>query len=220
MKKHVLLSLLGLSFLAVAPNADAVIAITLSGNPTTGPQFVVGAGTSNPVPDGSLIRIGTFEAAPNVNGTFAEYAAAFQEFGRTTVGHTTASAPVNQGRVNRANISGNNDPVQSPQPDTYFLGRTVYIWVYNSATEDPLAPQGIFSTSQAVFTDALSSTSTSVNQYLTPAGRFPAPLGTQTSVDTSGNLVTVFHLAVVIPEPASTAMFGLLAALGLMRRRR
>jgi len=216
MKKHLILTLLGLA--ALATKSSAVIAISLSGNPTSGPQFVVGPGSSSPVLDGRLIRIGTFETAPAAGATFEQFASSFQEFGRTTVGHTTAAAPVNQGRVNRSGVTGNNDSVQSPQPDTFFLGKTVYIWVYDSTTEDPTVAQGVFSTTQATFADALGATSTSVNQYRTAFGQFIPGSSTTVDVD-AGNLVTFFHLAVPIPEPG-TASLALLALAGLIRRRR
>jgi uncharacterized protein (TIGR03382 family) len=219
MKKHLLVTLLGLA--VFASKSAAVIAISLSGNPSTGPQFVVGPGTTTPVLDGRLIRIGTFETAPAAGATFDDFASSFQEFGRTTIGHTTAAAPVDQGRVNRSGVTGNTDPVQSPQPDTYFLGRTVYIWVYDSATESSSVAQGLFSTTQATFADALGATSTSVNQYYTAYGRFEGGTATSTTINTTTDpdQVTFFHLAVPIPEPA-TASLGLLALAGLMRRRR
>jgi hypothetical protein len=197
------------------------VIISLSGNPSTGPQFVIGTGTSSFVLDGSLIRVGTFTSPPTATGSFESFASTFHEFGRTTMGHTTASAPVNQGRLNRtqANSINGSDTADSPDPDSFFVDKTVYIWVYGTATADASAPQGIFSTTQSTFKDQAAALTLSVNQFITGYGQLPG--GNPTSVDTANNLATFFHLsAPAIPEPTSVATFGLLGFLGLMRRRR
>ena len=220
MKKHLTIAALVCAF--TATSSMAAVTLTLSGNPNNGPQFVVGSGTTTPVLDGSLVRIGTFDTVPDANGTFESFASSFREFGRTTIGHTTAAAPVNLGRMNRANIPGIEGGT-SPDGDGSFVDKTIYIWVYNSATADPSVAQGIFSTSFNTFKDQATALSIGVNTFITPFGQH-SPLRPQenaTSVDkNANNQATFFHLSSPVPEPTSTVIFGLLAGLGIMRRRR
>jgi hypothetical protein len=203
-----------------AVNASAAVIISLSGNPTNGPQFVVGSGNSSFVLDGSLVRIGTFESAPAANSTFAALESAFREFGRTTIGHTTAAAPTNVGRMNRSNLVG-VDGGTSPDADGFFVGKSVYIWVYNSASADSGAAQGIFSTAQNTFQDQSTALSLSINQFRTAIGTHnPAENPTTTDINQTNNTVTFFHLSNPVPEPSSALIISLVAALGFTRRQR
>jgi len=199
------------------------VTISLTGNPTTGPAFFLGPGLGV-VPDGALIRIGTFEAPPNPNGTFLEFASAFHEFARTTMGNATNT---NTGHPVRNNIAGSADPVQSPDADSYFIGKNVYIWVYADADGDTTGTenQGIFATT-LTYADQATALSTSTTGYINDFGVLVAPVGTPTSPATAHlnaatpPQVTRFDLAAVIPEPSSIATLGLLGLLGLARRRR
>jgi hypothetical protein len=208
-----------ITILGTASITSAAVTLNLAGSPSTGPQFVVGSGNTTFAMDGSLIRVGTFESVPSANATFTTLESAFREFGRTTIGHSNAAAPVNQGRVNRAGIAGIEGGT-SPDADSFFIGKSVYIWVYNGASSDPMAAQGVFSTAQATFADAAAAVSLSVNLFLSAFGTHdPALNPTSTEVNGS-NQVTFFHLSVPVPEPSAFAVTGLVALAAFMRRRR
>jgi len=216
MKKYLATSIL--ASLVLAANSFAAVSINLSGNPNSGPQFFTGAGSSTVIPDGSLIRIGTFDAAPSAGAAFASYAGSFREFGRTTIGNATNVNP-GTGRVNRLAILGGAAP-DSPDEDASFVGKTIYIWVYNSASasSDPSVAQGVFATS-LTFADQATALSTSITGYINAFGT-AGDGGPAASVEkNANNLATRFNLAAV-PEPTVTMSLGLLGALGLMRRRR
>jgi hypothetical protein len=217
MKKNLLIAL---TSLAVASSSMGAVTISLTGNPTSGPAFF---NPSTVVLDGSLIRIGTFNAAPATNSTFEALAAGFHEFARTTMGN---ASNVNTGHVVRQNIAGDTEPgnpnaANSPDADSFFIGKNVYIWVYDSATADPSKPQGVYSTS-LLFADQPTAVSTSMTGYTTAYGQFAPPLngGPVTNVVLNGGLVTRFNLAAPVPEPTVTVLGGLIAMLGLARRRR
>jgi hypothetical protein len=227
MSKTLSLSLVSLALLASGVNA-AITGVSLSGSPTAGSVFVTNATTTSILPDGSLVRIGTFESAPAANSTFAALSSAFREFSRTTLGITrnpqvADPAQDGRGRMNRPNLTGIEGGT-SPDADSFFSGKAVYIWVYNSTAEDPLAAQGIFMSNQAAPNFPAESlptaTAFSINQFRTAIGTHD-PAANPAFVDLSGtNTVTFFHLSAPIPEPSSTITLGIVAALGLMRRRR
>jgi PEP-CTERM motif len=205
------------TLVATAALTQAAVTITLSGNPTTGPQFTVSSGF---VPDGSLVRIGTFATAPSANALFSTLESSFREFGRTTMGHTTSSAPVNQGRINRSNIAG-IDGGTSPDGDSSFIGAAVYIWVYNSATANAAVQQGIFSTAQNTFLDQSTSVALSVNQFRTAIGKVnESDIPAGVTINSANNLVTSFSLSVPVPEPTTSLTLMVFALAGAARRRR
>ncbi len=213
MKKH--LAALALAALFTTTQSQAVVTITLTGNPNTGPAFFVSADAGSPVVlDGSLIRIGTFETAPDAGDSFANYASSFREFGRTTMGNATN---VNTGHVVRQNIPGGDAASGSPDPDSFFIGKTIYIWVYSTPGAQDDVSQGVYATT-AVFADQPTAVSTSMTTYSQAFGVLPG--GTPASVVLNGTSVTRFNLsAPLIPEPATGAL-ALLAAIALGRRRR
>ena len=218
MKKYLLSSVV--ASLVLASNSMGIVTISLTGNPTTGPAFFLGPGLGV-VPDGALIRIGTFEAPPNPSGTFLDFAAGFHEFARTTMGNTTNT---NTGHPVKNNIAGSADPVQSPDADSYFIGKNVYIWVYADADGDTTGTQGqgVFSTT-LTYADQATALSTSTTGYINDFGTLVgAPAGsTPANATVTAGLVTRFDLAAPpIPEPSSVATLGLLGLLGLARRRR
>lgn len=220
MKKSTLLT--AFAALAVASTSMGAVTINLSGNPNSGPQFFTGPGVV--VPDGSLIRLGTFATAPAANVGFAAAEAAFSEFARTTMGRDNITTPT-LGHPVRNNIAGSPDAVTSPQPDSFFIGKNVYVWVYGGTAQDPTANQGIYSTA-LVYADQPTALSTSTTSYLNAFGSF-APLGqagqqnATVAINTAltPNEATSFLLASLVPEPSSLTL-GLFAALGLLRRRR
>lgn len=213
MKKYLLSSVL--VALLSATHSMGAVTISLTGNPTSGPAFFLSSGAV--VPDGSLIRIGTFDTAPSAGGTFLEFAASFHEFARTTMGNATNT---NTGHPVRNNIAGGTGP-ESPDADTFFIGKNVYIWVYGDADGDTTGNegQGLYSTT-LTFADQPTALSTSTTGYINAFGKNVIPGGTNANVVVSNGLVTRFNLAGVIPEPSSVVTLGLLSMLGLARRRR
>jgi hypothetical protein len=223
-----ILSSLGCAIMLVSSSSAAITGVNLSGSPTTGSVFVTDATTTSILADGSLVRIGTFESAPAANSTFESLASAFREFSRTTLGITRNPqvpdpAQDGRGRMNRPGLVG-IDGGTSPDADSFFSGKTVYIWVYNSANADPLAAQGIFMSNQAASAfpaESLpTSTSFSINQFRTAIGTHN-PAANPASVDlNANNTVTFFHLSAPIPEPSSVLTLSFVTVLGLLRRRR
>jgi hypothetical protein len=216
MKKSLLTT--ALATLALTAPTYAVISVSLTENPNSGPQFFIGA-TSSLVQNGSLVRIGTFDSPPTASSNFATYAASFKEFARTTFAHSNQPAN-NIGRINVLNITGGTG-AESPLPDTDFIGKSIYVWVYTDADGDASGQeaQGLFQTN-LTFAEQPTAVATSMTSYVTAYGS--TAFG-QSSVDLNANVppgVAAFHLAPGIPEPTTTATLGLLAALGLMRRRR
>ena len=207
-------TILGVTLLAVSP-VTAAVTITLTENPTTGAQFQTSAGS--PVLDGRLIRIGTFASDPLVGATFDTLSTAFSEFGTTTMGH---ASNVNSGRVNKASIAGST-LVPVDIPDSFFVGKKIYIWVYNAATADTLADQGIFSTSDATITfkDQGTAFSVSMTKMDQAFGTFtPGTAATSTVVlNTAGGIL---KLGAAVPEPSSVFLLFGLSTLAFVRRRR
>lgn len=209
------------AFFAAASSSMAVVSINFSGSPASGPQFFISSNSSTVVPDGSLMRFGTFNTPPPANGNFVEFATSptnpFHEFGRTTMGRDNLAA--GNGRPVRNGITGGDVP-NSPDPDSFFVGKTIYVWVYDATTADPLANQGIFATTLA-FVDDAAPLSTSTTGYVNAFGVHAAPLtGDQASVVLANGLVTRFNLAQPIPEPATILSLAFAVVFGLVRRRR
>ena len=199
-------------------SSQAAVTINLSGNPTTGPQFSVAPPVSALIPDGSTVRLGTFTATPAANATFADLAASFQEFGKIAAGSGTDNVTgANTGRIQRSNIAGGND-VASPQPDSFFADKAVYIWVYSGAAS-PTAPQGVFG-SATTFKDQATAVSVSMGSFANAFGTFEVGNANATASYTGGATATAYKLAAVqVPEPTA-AFLAVGSLLGLMARRR
>lgn len=209
--KKTLLLLAAALFFSQASQAAVIISVT-SG--TSSPVFRTSTGTL--VPDGSFVRIGTFAVEPSASSTFADLNASFQDFGFTTTGHT-AAAGANKGLINRTGITGDS----GGQPDSFFVSKPVYLWVFNDTVANSTADQGVYKATTGVFVDDPlgSATSVSVSSFRSAYGAFNP--GTAASVTANaGNTATAsFALAGAVPEPSVTALFGLLGLVGLRRKR-
>ena len=191
-------------------DSNAALAINVSTNPTSGAYFVLSDGKTR-LPDGNLVRLGTFDAAPAADASAATLAAAFKEYGTTTSGHT-AAAGANKGMINRSGVAAG-----AGVSEAAFTGKSVYLWVYNAPTAAAATQWGVY-TNSADWKFAASvddppvslSTSALTNAYGKNGGSAAIVAGTP----------NVYKLAgAVIPE-TSTFSLTALAALGLMRRKR
>lgn len=202
------------AFVAVSLAASqAAVTINLSGSPTTGPQFTVPGGAL--IPDGSTVRLGTFEAVPTAGATFAQLAASFQEFGKIATGSGTDNASgANTGRIQRSNIAGGADAA-SPQPDSFFASKPVYIWVYSGASAGTAA-QGVFG-SATTFKDQATAVSVSMGSFVSAFGTF-ADGGLPASATVAGGVASAYRLAAPIPEPSASILA--LLGIGLLSRRK
>jgi hypothetical protein len=202
------------AFVAVSLAASqAAVTINLSGSPTTGPQFTVPGGAL--IPDGSTVRLGTFDAVPTAGATFAQLAASFQEFGKIATGSGTDNVSgANTGRIQRSNIAGGADAA-SPQPDSFFASKPVYIWVYSGASAETAA-QGVFG-SATTFKDQATAVSVSMGSFVSAFGTF-ADGGAPASATLNAGAATAYRLAAPIPEPSASILA--LLGIGLLSRRK
>jgi PEP-CTERM motif len=195
--------------------SQAAVTINLSGSPTAGPQFTIPTGAL--IPDGSVVRVGTFAVAPAPNATFASLRASFEEFGKITGGSGTDNVTgVNTGRIQRSSIAGSGDAT-SPQPDSFFATKQVYIWVYSGAASDN-APQGVFGSS-TVYADQATAVSVSMGSFARAFGTFEdgGPPVSFTAGATAGT-ATAYRLAAPVPEPSASLLA--LLGVGLLSRRK
>lgn len=201
--------------------AQSAVLVSLTENPNSGPQFFLSDGVTL-VPDGSFVRIGTFSNGfdPSSTGDFAALAAEFHDFGFTTVGTTNVA---NVGRIQRTNIGGD----ASGDPDSFFVSKDIYIWVYNQPGVGSSAPaasaslqQGIFSSSVASvkFADQANALSVSMTNLDEEYGAYNP--GTAALAEGSAGGVSKFTLAGQIPEPSVFGLGVLTGLLVLVRRRR
>ena len=201
-------SLILLSLASAVANSNAALAINVSTNPTSGAYFVLANGTTR-LPDGNLVRIGTFDAVPAADATQAALASAFKEYGTTTSGHS-AAAGANKGMINRSAIAAG-----AGVSEAAFTGKNVYLWVYNAPTAAAATQWGVYTNTTdwkfaASVDDPPVSLSTSALN-----GAYGKNVGQAGIVAGTPN---VYKLA-GIPE-TSTFSLTALAALGLMRRKR
>ena len=199
------------SLVTAATNGIAALAINIASNPTTGAYFVLSDGATR-IPDGSLVRLGSFAAAPATDSTLAQLELAFTEYAATTSGHTAASG-ANKGLINRANIAD----APGGATEVSFTGKNLYIWVYNTPTAAAATQFGVYTSTDASWKFAPSiddpavSASTALINTAIGRGLTPASLTTGTP--------NVYRLANLVPETSTFSLVAL-AALGLMRRKR
>lgn len=203
-----------LASILLSASAQAAVTINLSGNPTTGPVWTVPAGGL--VKDGGVVLLGTFSAEPAKNSSFAELAASFVEFGRSTVGTDNVNG-ANTGHIQRSNIAG-IDGGTSPQADSFFATKEVYIWVYDAAAVNDTAAQGIFKTA-TTFQDQATAVSVSMSSFVNAYGMLEGGTPATATLAPGGATATGYVLSAAVPEPS----VGLLSVLGLgllIKRRR
>ena len=183
---------------ALLVSSQAAVTINLSGNPTTGAQFTVGGSV---IPDGSTVRLGTFATEPAAGATFAELALSFMEFGQIAAGSgTNNAAGANTGRIQRSNIAGGNDEA-SPQPDSFFAGKPVYLWVYRGAASESV-PQGVFG-SATIFKDQATAVSVSMGSFASAFGSWGTGAGAA-SVTPGATAGTASGYQLAGPGPGDT----------------
>ena len=119
-----------LALFALVPTVLQASSVTLSST-STGPS-VFASNAVNLVPNGSLIKVGTF-----IGGV--ETLANWREFGGSTVKNAGAGAAARASKVTGSvtNTNGEAD-------DSQFNGLAVYIWIYNSVAVNASADQAIF----------------------------------------------------------------------------
>jgi hypothetical protein len=196
--------------------SHAAVTINLSGSPTTGPQFTVAGGAL--IPDGSTVRVGTFAAAPAANSTFTELAAAFREFGTIAAGSGTDNVTgANTGRIQRSNITGSAE-ASSPDPDSFFADKSVYIWVYSGAASTT-ASQGVFGSS-TLFRDQATAVSVSMGSFASAFGNFgDGGASASFTPGATAGTASAYRLATPVPEPTASVM-SILVLMGFIARRR
>ena len=201
-----------LALFSIAPVIVTASTVTLSST-STGPS-VFASNAVNLVPNGSLIRVGTFLGG-------IETLANWRDFGVSTVKSAGIGASAKPSKVTGTvtNTGGDVD-------DAQFNGLAVYVWIYNSTTINPLAEQGIFKSTFLFPVNDFSSTADSVTPTATSfttaiglEGLFTAGQYIANADNGTGNLTGgKFVLGAPIPE-TSTSMF-LASVLGLMTLRR
>lgn len=196
--------------------SHAVITISFAQNPTTGPLIITSLATGGvPVPDGSLVRIGTFAAPPNALGNLDTDYGSFQEFATTTIGRD--GTPNSNGVLLRGGAAGIGGPDS-------FAGQSIYIWVYNAPTAGAATDEGIYRSMGAAGPSVFpapnqpTSTSFSVTTFTAAFGTLLTPATSSPDPDAAGPLRQTLQLAGV-PEP-STSLVMLFAGAGLLLRRR
>jgi hypothetical protein len=196
--------------------SHAVITISFSQNPTTGPSFISSLATGGvPLPTGSLVRIGTFAAEPNALGNLDTDFGSFQEFATTTIGRDVGGPT--DGILLRGGAAGIAGP-------NSFAGQQIYIWVYNAPTAQGASDEGIYRSMGAagpnVFPapDQPASTPFSVTTFTSAYGTLLTPATSTPDPDGAGAARQTLQLAGV-PEP-STSLVMLFAGAGLLLRRR
>lgn len=206
-------ALISLFSLMLSLSVNAAVSITLTEG-VGGPSFVMQSEKGEfPVPDGSLVRIGTFETAPNPLAAFWQLDLAFQEFGTTQMGHPSVPGT---GRISKVGILGAPDG----QPDSYFVGKKIYLWVYGSSPQAGGVYQGIYGSSinsfvfgTGAYTASIANLDLAIGNAIGNGGAF-----WQTSIGT-GASGPVLRL-VAFPEPSATwlALTGTLICVGKRRK--
>jgi len=174
------------------------------------------------VPNGSLVRVG-FLATDGV-------ASSFVEFGTSVLGNGGAFAGARPSKLNGSvtNAGGETD-------DAPFNGKTVYVWIYNAATQAASTQSGLF---KAVAVGTSVTTTFPINDDSGPGdlatiqglqfteyvndptlGQFQGRFDPVAAANADGTGTGRFILGGNIPEPTSMGLLAL-AGLTLARRRR
>ena len=206
-----------LSLIALFSMVPAVLqasSVTLSST-ATGPS-VFASNAVNLVPNGSMIKVGTF-----IGGV--ETLANWREFGGSTVKSAGPGATAKASKVT-GTVTNNN----AEADDSQFNGLAVYIWIYNSTTVSAIADQAIFKSTFVFPNNDLSGTGDSVTPTATSFtagvvaiegfsnGQFIANGDNGTGNATGGK----FILGAAVPELSTSMMLASLIGLVAIRRRR
>jgi len=211
--KKLLLSLV----LASASLVDAST-VTLS-SAATAPSVYTFQGAL--VPNGSLVRVG-FLATDGV-------ASSFVEFGTSILGNGGAFAGARPSKLN----GGVTNVTETD--DAQFNGKTVYVWIYNAATQAASTQSGLF---KAVAVGTSVTTTFPIDDPAGPGdlatiqglqfteyvndpslGQFQGRFDPAAAANADGTGTGRFILGGGVPEPSSMGLLAL-AGLGLARRRR
>lgn len=203
-----------IALLTMVPSFTKASTVTLS-SAATGPS-VFASNALNLVPNGSLIRVGTFLGG-------VETAANWRDFGPSTVKTAGIGGGARASKVTGAvtNTGGEAD-------DAQFNGLAVYIWIYNSVAVSLTADQAIFKSNAFVFPnndlasagDAVTPTAVSFTQSIALEGFTPG-LFLPNADNGTGNLTGgKFVLGAAIPEISTSMMLISLLGLVVVRRRR
>ncbi|MDX2108949.1 MAG: PEP-CTERM sorting domain-containing protein [Verrucomicrobiota bacterium] len=190
-----ILPLLAACFVAVV-ESHAVVAVTLATGPT---DRWFSTASDTPLSNGSLIRIGTF------NGSVAEV-----NFVEWISSSTSAQPPIPPANAKPGRLTPGT--INNSTNESFFDGKQIYLWVYNSASIGSATEQGLFTASSGWVFSTLTPTTIdldSVNQNPLIAGTV-IPGGVNAGI----------RLA-AIPEPATYAgILGLGAVLVAFLRNR
>jgi hypothetical protein len=162
--------------------------------------------------EGALVQVGTFATTPT------DGSASLAGFSVFDSGLTAAGSP----------------SIGSLQPETGFAGNQIYIAVFNASTSAAATEHALFYVNKAdlpawkfpLGTDIPNSTTLDVQDLISNPGTPGASLVTgghlvygQLGYDSNYGGITMIQ---TIPEPSTIALvgFGLIGAVGLMRRRR
>ena len=203
-----------LALLSLLPTVSRASAVTLSST-SAGPS-VFASNAVNLVPNGSMIKVGTFLGG-------VETLANWREFGGSTVKAVGIGVNAKNSKVS-GSVTNNN----AEADDTQFNGLAVYIWIYNSATVSATADQAIFKSSFVFPTndlggtgDAVTPTATSFTGGILAIEGFTTGLYVANVDNGTGNLTGgKFILGAAIPEISTSMMLVSLLGLVAVRRRR
>ena len=176
--------------------------------------------SNNFLPNGSLVRIGTFTSGFDFTANAFNLTAlnnAFTLFDSTTTITEGSSPNFRVGSINKTNV---------PIAVDLISGKQLYYWIFNASSEALATEHGIFTNLTASNWIGGDGSPTGASNSLTlssatSGGTLVARIGsTIVNPNISGNTITTGKLA-AIPEPSTYALMGLgLVVVGFMARRR
>ncbi len=184
---------------------------------TTGSFFTV-ATTTAKLTSASLVRIGTFLNVPSSTATAADLDRDFKEFAVSTTGYKSSPAAASDpSKFATATVN-----VKAGGVNADFLGKKLYLFVYNATT-------AAAATHAAVFSSNLTAATSPQSTWFFAGDETPGASDLTYGINdlnqawngsapstTAGPLVLN---TIAVPEPASM-VFGALGLVGLLARRR